>query len=323
MQLAEGVLLVLDAAGTPFNRIWCCFEISMCMLEKDSDGARRLKFDVVTICHKRPSLIAEGLPGLDSTRHFPLPLLERGFELDIAKAVATRAEDKRRILNRIAGKEASELDTTEVPEEHATFDMVNLSLRNLFAEAAMPQSYRTSRETGKDMCRALMVDPERKVMLLNFGYNSHVDASAAARALSMSSPAGLLTLELRFKESKQLESASALAGPLGSLRALQRLVLDFAECEQLLEISSLVDPLASLKMLQFLHLNFSWCQQVADLSALGEALGELTALTHLELNFWWCPQIDGSCVSALFGHSFESLTALQHLDLDFSGHFFF
>ena len=26
MQMSEGVLLVLDSAGTPFERIWCCFE---------------------------------------------------------------------------------------------------------------------------------------------------------------------------------------------------------------------------------------------------------------------------------------------------------
>jgi hypothetical protein len=26
MQMSEGVLLVLDSAGRPFERIWCCFE---------------------------------------------------------------------------------------------------------------------------------------------------------------------------------------------------------------------------------------------------------------------------------------------------------
>jgi len=29
MQMSEGVLLVLDSAGTPFERIWCCFEESI------------------------------------------------------------------------------------------------------------------------------------------------------------------------------------------------------------------------------------------------------------------------------------------------------
>ena len=29
MQMSEGVLLVLDSAGTPFERIWCCFEEAM------------------------------------------------------------------------------------------------------------------------------------------------------------------------------------------------------------------------------------------------------------------------------------------------------
>ena len=26
MQMSQGVLLVLDSSGTPFERIWCCFE---------------------------------------------------------------------------------------------------------------------------------------------------------------------------------------------------------------------------------------------------------------------------------------------------------
>ena len=29
MQMSQGVLLVLDSAGTPFKRIWCCFEESI------------------------------------------------------------------------------------------------------------------------------------------------------------------------------------------------------------------------------------------------------------------------------------------------------
>ena len=29
MQMSQGVLLVLDSAGTPFERIWCCFEESI------------------------------------------------------------------------------------------------------------------------------------------------------------------------------------------------------------------------------------------------------------------------------------------------------
>ena len=29
MLMCEGVLLVLDSVGTPFERCWCCFEVSM------------------------------------------------------------------------------------------------------------------------------------------------------------------------------------------------------------------------------------------------------------------------------------------------------
>ena len=52
--------------------------------------------------------------------------MERGFSIDIAKAEATQEEDRRRILNSVAGKEEAELDT-EPPTEHEEFTQVHKS----------------------------------------------------------------------------------------------------------------------------------------------------------------------------------------------------
>ena len=116
---APGVLLILDPHGMPFTRSWCCFELSMCILEKDEHGRRRLKFDVV-IGHGEPKLVAEGLPCTD----FPVPLLARGFEIDIAQSNASMAQDKKRILNSVCGVDPLKLDATSPPKEHDNYKEV-------------------------------------------------------------------------------------------------------------------------------------------------------------------------------------------------------
>ena len=40
--MSEGVLLVLDSAGTPFERIWCCFEEAIAAALESLAGARKL-----------------------------------------------------------------------------------------------------------------------------------------------------------------------------------------------------------------------------------------------------------------------------------------
>ena len=89
------------------------------MLEEDGHGGRRLKFDVV-IGHGEPKLMAEGLPSTD----FPVPLLVRGFEIDIAQSNASMAQDKNRILNSICGVESLKLDETAPPKEHDNYEEV-------------------------------------------------------------------------------------------------------------------------------------------------------------------------------------------------------
>jgi len=316
MQLVEGVLLVLDPAGTPFTRIWCCFEESMCMLQKDADGIRRkLKLDIATIHAGKPCLIAEGLPGIEASQNFPLQLLERGFVIDIAKGEATQAADKQHILNSIAGKEGCELDTTEPPTEHPTFDEVNKLLANMFAEAAMPPSMLSQRCTGVAICMALLSEAKHSKLELNFCRRCDENLVSVWDSLKVHAGPELHHLALDFSNSKRLSDVSALGQSLGSLSTLQHLALIFRGCSKLSDVSALGQSLGSLLTLQHLVLNFTKCRQVSDVSVLGQSLGSLATLQHLDLKFCECSQL--SDVSVL-GQSLGSLSALQHLDLDFS-----
>ena len=84
----------------------CSFELSTIVLEQDKDGSRRLKLDVA-VGHGEPTVIAEGLGAALNPRtgtdfrfrephlrpqnaEFPIALLLRGLETDIASSQASR-----------------------------------------------------------------------------------------------------------------------------------------------------------------------------------------------------------------------------------------
>lgn len=94
----------------------------MFVLEQDKDGSRRLKLDVA-VGHGEPKVIAEGLKTGDRTE-FPIALLLRGLETDIASSQASREEDRRWILNSICGLDTSELDHQEPAAAHHKYEQV-------------------------------------------------------------------------------------------------------------------------------------------------------------------------------------------------------
>ena len=100
----------------------CSFELSTIVLEQDEDGSRRLKLDVA-VGHGEPKVIAEGLEAEDRNT-FPIALLLRGLETDIASSNASREEDRRRILNSICGLDTSELDHQEPAAAHHKYEQV-------------------------------------------------------------------------------------------------------------------------------------------------------------------------------------------------------
>ena len=107
----------------------CSFELSTIVLEQDEDGSRRLKLDVA-VGHGEPKVIAEGLeaaegnPWWERRAEFPIALLLRGLETDIASSQASREEDRRRILNSICGLDTSELDHQEPAAAHHKYEQV-------------------------------------------------------------------------------------------------------------------------------------------------------------------------------------------------------
>merc|ERR1711871_289524 len=137
MQLCDGVVVVLDEKATPFERIWCCFELAMVILGK------KLLLDFATMHNGKPQLLTDGfasraekeMPFMKAHREsgFPLELMEKGFGIRIESAVASMEKDKRSILNSIAKKP---LDS-DPPTKDPAFKQVNRTLRSLLAENAV------------------------------------------------------------------------------------------------------------------------------------------------------------------------------------------
>ena len=90
---------------------------------------------------------------------FPLQLLERGYSIDITKANASREDDKKAILNTIAGGVAAENLTTQEPDlSSIEFSRVNRQLQGMFAEPAINKAAKNGRlQTGYRWIRCLTV----------------------------------------------------------------------------------------------------------------------------------------------------------------------
>ena len=138
MQLCDGVVVVLDGKATPFTRVWCCFEFAVVVL------GEKLLLDFATVHNGKPQLLTEGLASeedrpwkkVDREKRFPLRVMEKGYDIQIESAQATRDEDKRNIMNSITKKP---LDSTPDPSDEA-FSRVNRTLRSMLAEHAARHS---------------------------------------------------------------------------------------------------------------------------------------------------------------------------------------
>ena len=135
MQLAVGVLLVLDPEATPFTRIWCAFEQATVV-----DGALPLLLDIATATDGSAATITDDGPTptdeeerkkwgrerrerkiREGEQPFPMELFRKSLDIRVELAEASMAIDKTRILNSISGQ--TDLDRAP-PASHPKFDEV-------------------------------------------------------------------------------------------------------------------------------------------------------------------------------------------------------
>merc|ERR1712232_421755 len=125
LQRATGVLLILDKNATPFDRIWCCFELFQTVhagkpldivSSFDQSGAR-------ATC----VLTSEELPGesvaakVARDMKFPFQLLVKGMRSNLDDGQASVERDKERILDFIEGVvHLKQAETSRLAQANAT-----------------------------------------------------------------------------------------------------------------------------------------------------------------------------------------------------------
>ncbi|CAB9502192.1 expressed unknown protein [Seminavis robusta] len=178
MHLTKGTVTVLDRGSVTYIRIWCSYEISVVMTDLKSKSPGYLydiyamsKQDGTDVVHC-PVGLTEGFAAADiypknqdgtldtakrdfeakwtlskSRREaaFPLDSASGALVVQLETASASVEDDKKRILNAIAGNTDNFL--SDPPASHESYDKLNVRVRVRFALS----SYRTALERHADM----------------------------------------------------------------------------------------------------------------------------------------------------------------------------
>ncbi|CAK9076488.1 unnamed protein product [Durusdinium trenchii] len=318
MQLSEGVLLILDQHATPFKRMWCCYEESVVVSE-----GHRLLLDIACAWQGEAELLTDGLTANEERMeqqhrqvvhnvggwaakgqreaNFPVELIQEGLRICISQASASREEDRRRILNSIAGQP----DLDSIPDlEHPAYSQVDERLHSIFALAAWRRALDTP--LGPAVGAALRSDRGRRRLTLHFsGLQGFMDRHLEQMASCL--PSGLEHVRLHFEECP-LTDLAPLWQNLQRLESCAHLDLNFAFCKELRSLRGFADTLQGLRQLRSLTLQVEGC----NVAALDMNLAS-SPLRELRLYGGQLPLVGLGLLQEGLGSS-----SLEHLTFDFS-----
>ncbi|CAE7571755.1 Igfals [Symbiodinium sp. CCMP2592] len=313
MLLCRGVLLVLDADATPFQRIWCCFEESIAVENRDSAG---LRLDVATTHGSIAHVITDGLAGEETSvlpvlglvaksrreEAFPTALLRSGLLIQIEHAQASQEVDKTRILNSIAFPrcDTKALDAS-YQESHPNYEAVNQCLASHFALNSLYGCYAQGQDPSAFL-NSLRGDAQRATMQLSLaGCARFRDAELCVLLEHL--PKRLLSLRLDLVFTGLEAFGSSEEGAFGCDASgfvcpnLQTLQLRFmGKLREARGLAAFCTP-----TLQYLELWFSNLPRLEDLQ-LGHSNAALLNL-HLEelvLHIQGCPRVPKASKQALY-----------------------
>jgi len=300
MRLCRGVLLVVDPPpdgkepANVFRRIWVQFEEAMTFRLADEQDFR---LDIVTTPRGGTAqLLADGETELDRSRkvlatarktirekEFPIEIMGAALQVTMLKAEASNEEDRRRILNCVAGRP---LDGTP-PPAHEAFEQTDCRLHSLFALAAWPQAAAKGLVTEMGLPRAVAADVWRKRLTLDL-HRCEALASTRELAEGLAGLRSLTQLKLLLASCRRLSDIDDLSVALSGLSSLEDLNLHFGCCNQLQNVDQLGRSLEKLQSLTSVVLHLEGCSAIFDLSLLYAGLGRLSGLRHLRLFLHGC-----------------------------------
>jgi hypothetical protein len=299
MSRSTGLLLVLDAQGGVFSRLWCCTEEFLAMADRGSSTAPAL-IDISAVHETGATLLADGLTAEDGPggsawmqkiareRAFPTQLLQHSLGIDVEMALTTVAAERQQLLSALA----------KSADVHP--GIVSQQLRLTFATVAWRQAIEKDLASlRRDVLKVISNEKEQRSLALNFaGQTSSFQDTHLTEVAGVLSPS-LRSLELGFYACTQITNAGIMALGRSLPKSLERLRLDCWWCQNIGDWGVRGLAQGFRQGLRDLALSFEDCHQIGNegVSWLSERLP--ATLVALELNFWNCTRIDDTGVCQL------------------------
>lgn len=246
MLLVTGEQLREAGAGSPFRRLWCIFEMSMCLgqatacldVAASSEGVVHLLTmtrteEEVKMDHETPA--SGSKRWFERCRNFPLVVIKDALALDVGEAQSSKQHDRRLLLNCFAGRDQEE----DPPEKNDRYlEQLNVKLRAFLALAFwrrvnLPRS--TDEDTQfwamKEMAsKMLEKDTMRSRLSLSLaGCDDQQEAAKALARLASSFPPMLRELHLDLAKTGATDSC--MEGLIRQFpRHLDQISLNLTEC---------------------------------------------------------------------------------------------
>lgn len=243
LQLASGMLLILDrktehsGPATPFTRIWCAFEGYLALEYRANrallldmatcDGTGNSYFLTMDVTHMDRHMRPDDADFAKTEREslFPLEIVEQGLTLQLELAEASFDDDRRRILNCIAGRKLGNVPV----KKHPNYTQANVKLRSHFAEVSWRQAVDKGVVEALSLPEKLRADKWRETLRLDFSLSEKLDDNSVT-VLAQALPPSVRTLSLGFAYCTNLGSPGVEALALCLPKELARLELDFTGC---------------------------------------------------------------------------------------------
>lgn len=205
-----GTVIVLDRLGATLSRAWCLFETHLSMstsAQRDDllldvytplDGGRGVGLTDARANAVRDGVTAGGKAGRES--HFPIMLAQKLATVMIERAGTSLDADRTRILNRVAGKHANDLDSTPYEQCHA-YNQLNQNLRARLMSLGIVRCLSESRLGAQSTGEIFGALHGGKLQSLELSFDACGPAFTkdAAKRLAHCLPNGLVTLSLRLR----------------------------------------------------------------------------------------------------------------------------
>ena len=139
LELAQGMVSVIDRNAIAFSRIWCCYEMSLALdfddrYDDEDIGEDSFKVDIYTcLPHGGAAGITDGLAPCDERddvnkdereQIVPSAIIEGALNMKIQEGESTMWVDRQRILNHLASRPRDEASL----KQHWSYNMVNSRL---------------------------------------------------------------------------------------------------------------------------------------------------------------------------------------------------